>query len=85
MTEPPVEIEIVEPQYPALEFMARHGHAVAIVCAITTFLMWTFTARGGFMGPVGLLGGAVAALLVYFLARVFWDIARLVADTMIPK
>lgn len=85
MTEPPVKIETMEPNYPALTFMVRHGHWIAALCGVFTFLVGVWAVREDLMSPMGLIASIAAALIVYLLVRVLWDISRLVADTMIPK
>lgn len=85
MAGPEIKIEIVEPHYPALMFMVRHGHPIAILCGLALFLAGVFLVREGFMGPLGLVASAIGGGVVYLLVRVLWDISKLVADTMIPK
>ncbi len=78
-------IEIVEPEFPALMFLVRHGHPVAILCGLMIFLSGAWLVREGLIAMIGLFASAVAGMIVYLLARVLWDIARLLAETMIPK
>jgi hypothetical protein len=85
VTEPPVKIETMEPNYPALVFMVRHGHWIAALCGVFVFLAGVWALLEGLIAPIGMVANIVAALVAYLLVRVLWDIARLVADTMIPK
>ena len=83
--EQPRVIEIVEQHYPALMFLVRHGHPVAILCGLAVFLLGVWLVREGAMAAIGLVASAIGGCIVYLLLRVLWDIVRLLADTMIPK
>ncbi|MDB5570761.1 MAG: hypothetical protein JWN93_1944 [Hyphomicrobiales bacterium] len=78
-------IALVEPHYPALTFLARHGHKVAVAAGLLAFLASVWMARESDAGAGGMLIGAGIALAAYFIVRVMWDIARLLADTLIPR
>ena len=78
-------IEVVEPEFPALMFLARHGHPVAILCGLFVFLAGLWLVLDGVMAGAGLIASTIAALIVYLLVRVLWDITRLLSETMIPK
>ena len=85
MAGPDIKIETVEPQFPALMFFVRHGHPIAILCGLSLFAFGLWLVRDGWMAPVALIASFIGGCIVYLLVRVFWDIARLLADTMIPQ
>ena len=78
-------IEVVEPEFPALMFLVRHGHPISILCGLFVFVAGVWLVLAGVMAGVGLIASIVAALIVYLLVRVLWDITRLLSETMIPK
>ena len=79
-----VNIDVVEPDYVALVFAARHGHALAIVVGLALFAAGCWATVAG-LGALGLVAGAAVGALAYLLLRILWDVARLLCDTMIPK
>ena len=85
MAGPEIKIETVEPQFPALLFFVRHGHPIAILCGLSLFVLGAWLVRDGLMAPIALIASFVGGAVVYLLVRVLWDIARLLADTKIPK
>jgi hypothetical protein len=85
MAGPEIRIETVEPHYPALQFFVRHGHPIAALCGLAVLLAGVWLVLEGRMALVGLVASAVGGCVIYLLVRVFWDMAKLIADTMIPK
>ena len=85
MTDSSVKIETAEPHYPALMFLVRHGHELAALCGLFVFLIGLWFVLDGRAAAGALIASAIGGLIVYLLMRVLWDIARLLADTMIPK
>ncbi len=84
-TDTKTHIEVVEPEFPALMFLVRHGHPVSVLCGLFVFLAGIWLVLEGMMSGMGLIASTIAALIVYLLVRVLWDITRLLAETMIPK
>lgn len=78
------EIETVEPHYPALVGLARHGGAIAKLAGVTAFVAVAAPCYP-LLGTPGLLIAVVVAAVVFGLAAVLADIARLLVDTLVPK
>jgi hypothetical protein len=82
--DPAASIAIVEPSYPALTGLARHGAAVAWVVTAVVFL--AVSAIGyPLLGSRSLVVASVVAVLAYAGITLLGDIARLLVDTLIPK
>jgi len=77
-------IATVEPSYPALTGLARHG---ATVASLAGALAFAATAWAGYdaLGAGALAIALIVAAMLYGVARLLSDIARLLVDTLIPK
>ena len=70
--------------YPAIRFLVRYGHALAVVigaAAIGTGIVAAVSGWGWGWIPAGILGGG----LVYLLFRSYAEIVQVIAETLLPR
>ena len=70
--------------YPAIHFLVRHGHALAIAVAAIVGLGGITAALAGW-GWVWLPAGLVLAALAYLLFRSYAEIVQVIAETLLPR
>ena len=70
--------------YPAIHFLVRHGHALAITVAIVIGLAGIAAAVDGW-GWVWLPAGLLLAALAYLLFRSYAEIVQVIAETLLPR
>ena len=70
--------------YPAIHFVVRHGHTLAIAVAIVVGLGGIAAALAGW-GWVWLPAGLVLAALAYLLFRSYAEIVQVIAETLLPR
>ena len=80
----PSTIATVEPSYPALTGLARHGTAVASLAGAVAFAATAWVGYDA-LGAGALAIALIVAAMLYGVARLLSDIARLLVDTLIPK
>ncbi len=77
-------IPVTTPSYPMLALVARHGNwastTVAVAVALAA-LSWSYVAGSVILA----IGGVLAALGVFVVARTLVELVRLVADMLLPK
>lgn len=73
------------PTYPAVNFIVRHGPAVAIALPLALLAVWTaISVAYGF--PLWTLVLAAAAAVVLFgLLRSYVEIVQVIAETLLPR
>ena len=72
------------PAYPALEFLVRHGNAVAwaaaLAPAIGGVLAWMVGLSVGYA-----IAGVVAAVFLFLIMRSYVELVRVIVDMLLPK
>jgi hypothetical protein len=69
--------------YPAVRFVARHGHALAVVVALALLLLGLWIGSSG-AGWIWGVASIAAGALAYLMLRTFAELVDVVADTLIP-
>jgi ABC-type phosphate transport system permease subunit len=67
-----------------LQFLVKHGDAVAIVVALGAFLLgclYWVVERGVWAIPIG----AVAGIFLYVLMRSYVELVRVIVDMLMPR
>lgn len=77
-------IEIKQPSYPALLFVAKHGRSLAVIIAVLIVL------AGGAESlsdgtPLRALAWLVAGIAVYALGRVLVELIEVITEMLLPK
>ena len=70
--------------YPAIHFLVRHGHALALTIAVAIVLSGiaaTLRGWGWAWLPAGLLVGSLA----YLIFRSYAEIVQVIAETLLPR
>jgi hypothetical protein len=70
--------------YPAIHFMVRYGHALAIAVAAVVGLGGIAAAFAGW-GWAWLPAGLLLAALAYLLFRSYAEIVQVIAETLLPR
>ncbi len=70
--------------YPAIRFLLRHGHSLAIAVAAVIALGGIAAALGGW-GWAWLPAGLVLAALAYLMLRSYAEIVQVIAETLLPR
>ena len=72
------------PSYPALEFLVRHGNAVAWAAALAPLLggvlAWMLGLSIGYA-----IAGVVAAAFLFLIMRSYVELVRVIVDMLLPK
>ena len=72
------------PRYPALEFLVRHGNAVAWAAALASalggLLAWVLGLSVGYA-----ITGVVAAVFLFLIMRSYVELVRVIVDMLLPK
>ena len=71
-------------QYPVLNFIARHGMAIAVLGAAlpVAAAVW-YVAAGGFWG--WLLAGAAGGFFGFLLIKSYVELTQLIIEMLLPK
>lgn len=76
--------DYVPPTYPALDFIVKYGHVVAIVSALCLplggLLLWATGGSAAFP-----LGGVAAGAFLYLIMRSYTELVRVIVDMLLPK
>jgi fatty acid desaturase len=70
--------------YPAIHFLVRHGHTLAIAVAVVICLSGIAAAVAGW-GWVWVPAGVVLGALAYLLFRSYAEIVQVIAETLLPR
>ena len=70
--------------YPAIHFLVRHGHALAVVVAAIIGLGGIAATLAGWSW-VWLPAGLVLAALAYLMFRSYAEIVQVIAETLLPR
>lgn len=72
------------PTYPALEFLVRHGNAVAWAAALAPalggLLAWVLGLSVGYA-----ITGVVGAVFLFLIMRSYVELVRVIVDMLLPK
>ena len=71
-------------QYPTLRLLERHGSWLAIAVALLPLLAAIIATLLG-ASPWWILGGLVAAALLFVAARSYVEMIKLMTDMLLPK
>ena len=70
--------------YPAIRFLIRYGHALALVTAFAVLLAGLLAALAGYgwgWAAASLLG----AVVTYLILRGYAELVSIIADTLLPR
>jgi hypothetical protein len=71
--------------YRAVRLFIRFGKPLAVLAAGVFWALAIWAVATGLIGPVGIVIGFFAGLIVGFLVLVLVDLTRLIADMLIPR
>lgn len=79
-----VEIPVSEPPYPILLFVAKHDQLLSGIAGLLGLMATAIAVVQG-CGWVWIVIGILASGILYFIARCFGELIRLIANTLIPQ
>jgi hypothetical protein len=71
--------------YPAVSLLANHGRRIAIGAGVLVAVLFVALFAAAVVGPVGLAGGLLVAIVVWGGMRVLAELVEVVAETLLPR